>query len=211
MIKLRNISKIYGKKNKTTALNGINLDINSGGMTAIMGRSGCGKSTLINVIGGLTLSSSGEYYFENKLLKNTNGMMSKFRNKNIGFIVQNYALINNRTSFENIEIALTKNNKEAIYNISRKLDIEHVLHKFPNEMSGGECQRTAIARAIINKPKLILADEPTGALDTKNGINVMKIMRNIVDMGTTVIIVTHDKQIADMCDRIIYMEDGRIV
>lgn len=211
MIELRNISKIYGKKNKVAALNCINLDIESGGMTAIMGRSGCGKSTLINIIGGLTLSSSGEYYFENKLLKNTNRMMSKFRKENIGFIVQNYALINNRTAFENIGIALHQNNKEEIYNISRKLDIEHVLNKFPDEMSGGECQRTAIARAIINKPKLILADEPTGALDTKNGINVMNILRGIVDEGTTAIIVTHDNQIAKKCDKIIYMEDGIIV
>lgn len=211
MIKLRNISKIYGKTNKIIALNDINLDIESGGMTAIMGRSGCGKSTLINIIGGLSLATSGNYYFEGKLLKNNNKTMCRFRNENIGFIVQNYALINNRTAYENIEIALDRSNDKMIKKIAQKLDIDKVLNKFPNEMSGGECQRTAIARAVINRPKLLLADEPTGALDSGNGINVMNILRGISDEGTTVIVVTHDDKIAELCDRTICMEDGRII
>lgn len=190
MIQLKNISKVYGKKHKTIALKEINLHIERGKMTAVMGRSGCGKSTLINIIGGLTLSTTGEYYFENKLLKNTNKAMCDFRNKNIGFIVQNYALINNKTAFENIAIALNTPNEKKVMEIAKELGITNILNKLPSEMSGGECQRTAIARAIINSPKLILADEPTGALDSENGKIVMDILRNIVNNDTTAIIVS---------------------
>lgn len=211
MIQLKNISKIYGKKHKTIALKEINLHIERGKMTAVMGRSGCGKSTLINIIGGLTLSTTGEYYFENKLLKNTNKAMCDFRNKNIGFIVQNYALINNKTAFENIAIALNTPNEKKVMEIAKELGITNILNKLPSEMSGGECQRTAIARAIINSPKLILADEPTGALDSENGKIVMDILRNIVNNDTTAIIVTHDLQVANLCDTIIHMNDGTIV
>ncbi|MBE6842499.1 MAG: ABC transporter ATP-binding protein [Ruminococcus sp.] len=211
MIQLKNISKVYGKKHKTIALKEINLHIERGKMTAVMGRSGCGKSTLINIIGGLTLSTTGEYYFENKLLKNTNKAMCDFRNKNIGFIVQNYALINNKTAFENIAIALNTPNEKKVMEIAKELGITNILNKLPSEMSGGECQRTAIARAIINSPKLILADEPTGALDSENGKIVMDILRNIVNNDTTAIIVTHDLQVANLCDTIIHMNDGTIV
>lgn len=211
MIELKNISKVYGKKHKTTALKDINLEIVSGEMTAIMGRSGCGKSTLINIIGGLTLSTEGEYYFEGKLLKNNNRVMCDFRKKNVGFIVQNYALINDKTSYENIAIALDGPDDKRVKEVAEKLGITDVLNKYPSEMSGGECQRTAIARAIINNPRLILADEPTGALDSENGIAVMNIIRRIVETGTTAIVVTHDKQIADFCDRTIYMKDGMII
>ena len=211
MIILENIVKTYGTKNKFEALKNININIKSGEMTAVMGRSGCGKSTLINILGGLTLYTSGKYLFENNLLKNSNNFMCNFRRNNIGFIVQNYALINNRTAFENIAVALDHPDKKKIMNIAQELGISDILDKFPSEMSGGECQRTAIARAVINNPKLILADEPTGALDTENGITVMEIIRSLVDKGTTAIIVTHDNQIANTGDKIIHMKDGMII
>jgi putative ABC transport system ATP-binding protein len=120
-------------------------------------------------------------------------------------------LINNKTSYENIAIALDYPDEKRIKTIAKELGITDVLHKFPSEMSGGECQRTAIARAIINNPRLILADEPTGALDSENGAAVMNIIRKIVDKGTTAIVVTHDSQIANCCDRIIHMQDGMII
>lgn len=210
MISLRNISKYYGKKNRTEVLKNINLEISRGEMVAIMGKSGCGKTTLMNILGGLTMSTSGEYYFDGKKLKNNNRAMCRFRNEKVGIVVQNYALINNRTAYENIAIALKGANEKVVDNIIKKLGISKVAGKFPTEMSGGECQRTAIARAIINKPDLILADEPTGALDVKTSAEIIDIFRKLNNDGHTVIIVTHDSDVALKCDRIITMTDGMI-
>lgn len=211
MIVLKDIVKRYGKNNNVETLKGISLEIKQGEMVAIMGKSGCGKTTLLNIIGGLTLYTSGEYYFNNVKLKNKNNAMCKFRNSNVGIIVQNYALINNRTGYENIAIAANDDTEKNIEIISKNLGISSVLNKLPTEMSGGECQRVAIARALINKPHLILADEPTGALDVRTSSEILKLFKELNNQGHTIIIVTHDMDVASKCDRIIKMSDGKII
>lgn len=216
MIYLENISKTYGSKRgyKTDALKDITVEFERGMMHAIIGKSGCGKSTLLNILGGLTRPDSGEYYFDGKKLNTNMQAMSVFRRKHIGFIVQNFALINNRSCYDNIRLAIndnTKDEEKRIKRISKRLGIHDKLDMFPFEMSGGECQRTAIARALISAPDIILADEPTGSLDSNNSMNIISILREIVNDGTTVILVTHDMSVANKCDRIIEMSDGRLV
>lgn len=218
MIELNNIRKTYGTKKgyKTTALDGIDLYIEQGRMTAVIGKSGCGKSTLLNILGGLVMPDSGEYYYKDHKLELTSNRMAVFRRDHIGFIVQNFALINNRSAYENIKLACPsewqKNEAEKrIERIAKKLGIYDKLNNYPAEMSGGECQRTAIARALIKDPDIILADEPTGALDSKNSMTVLHILKKMVDDNKTIVIVTHDMSIARQCDNIIEMSDGRIV
>lgn len=217
MIELVDITKTYGTKKgyKTTALDGISLHIEQGKLTAVIGKSGCGKSTLLNVLGGLVMPDSGEYYFKGQKLAPDPHRMAVFRRDHIGFIVQNFALINNRTAFENIDLACPEEwqKHEAEKNIERiakKLGIYDKLNSYPAEMSGGECQRTAIARALIKDPDIILADEPTGALDSKNSMTVLQILKKLVANNKTIVIVTHDMSIARQCDNIIEMRDGRI-
>lgn len=216
MIYLENINKTYGSKRgyKTEALKGITAEFESGKMHAIIGKSGCGKSTLLNILGGLTRPDSGEYYFNGKKLNTNMQAMSLFRRKHIGFIVQNFALINNRSCYENIALAVndkTKDKEKRIKAIAKRLGIHDKLDMFPFEMSGGECQRTAIARALVSEPDIILADEPTGSLDSNNSMNIINILREIVNDGTTVILVTHDMSVANKCDRMIEMSDGRLI
>lgn len=213
MIILNNITKSYGRKNgyKTTALNNVSIKLESGSMTAIIGKSGCGKSTLLNVMSGLTRPDSGEYYYNDSKLSLDPMKMSVFRRNHIGMIVQNFALINNRTAYENIALAARKNSDREIEKLAQRMGIADKLDSFPFEMSGGECQRTAIIRALINGPDIILADEPTGALDIRNRNIIMECFRNINRSGKTVVIVTHDLSIAKQCDRIIQMSDGKIM
>lgn len=216
MIYLENISKTYGSKRgyKTDALKDITVEFERGMMHAIIGKSGCGKSTLLNILGGLTRPDSGEYYFDGKKLNTNMRAMSVFRRKHIGFIVQNFALINNRSCYDNIRLAINDNAKDEEKRIKRtakRLGIQDKLDMFPFEMSGGECQRTAIARALVSKPDIILADEPTGSLDSNNSMNIISILKEIVNDGTTVILVTHDMSVANKCDRVIEMSDGRLV
>lgn len=219
LIELKNIQKIYGKADsETIALNNINLTINSGEMIAIMGKSGSGKSTLLNIIGCLDKQSKGKYYFEDKLIdKYSNKELAILRNSCLGFIVQYFALIDNYTVYQNIEIPLVYsknikiNKKKVILDTLKSLGIENKMYNYPSELSGGQCQRTAIARAIVNNPKVILADEPTGALDSETGQDVLNILKQLNGEGKTIIIVTHDKEVASQCNRIINLKDGKIV
>ncbi len=210
---LKNISKQYERPIKCRALCDINLEIDKGELIAITGKSGCGKSTLLNILAGLTMKSSGEYFFNNILLNDNRKHMAQFRQKNIGIVVQNFALLNDRTVFDNIRLGLVKNkmDKNKFYSIAEDLGIEKKLNYFPFQLSGGECQRVAIARAIIKKPSIILADEPTGALDSQTSSEIMKLFKDINKEGKTIIIVTHDLEIAKQCDRIIEISDGKII
>ena len=218
IIELKKIEKEYGNNNnKVNALRGIDFLVNEGEFIAIMGPSGSGKSTLLNIIGFLDRATKGKYYFKGELVEALNDKeLSELRNKNIGFVVQNFALIDDYTVFQNIKVPLdyTKlsrsEKKKRINDTLKKLNIENKKDKYPNELSGGQNQRVAIARALVNNPEIILADEPTGALDRKTGKEVMDILRTLNKEGKTVIIITHDKIIADMCDKIIEIEDGKI-
>ncbi|MDU1313691.1 ABC transporter ATP-binding protein [Clostridium septicum] len=219
MIKLTNINKIYGElESETKALNNINLEIKKGELVALTGKSGSGKSTLLNLLGQLDVESSGSISIDGTITKNlTKNQRSKFRNSTIGFIVQHFALINDYTVYDNIELPLKYGNvkkslrKDLILDVSSKLGIEDKLKSKPNNLSGGQCQRVAIARAIVNNPNIILADEPTGALDTVTGSEVMNIFKSLNSNGKTVIIVTHDLKLANECDRIIELKDGCII
>lgn len=214
LIKLNKVYKKYGTgSGSVAALSNISLEIEKGSMVAIIGKSGCGKSTLINILGGLTAPTQGQYLYDGEIVEYISpNLLSKFRRNNIGFIVQNFALINNKTARENIELPILnlkisiKN--EKVKNIAQKLDIANKLDRYPFELSGGECQRVAIARALVNEPKVILADEPTGSLDTQNEEIIISILREIADNGTTVVVVTHDMNVANRCDKIISLKDG---
>lgn len=218
-IELKNITKIYGSKdNQLFALDNVNLSIMKGEMIAIMGPSGSGKSTLLNIMGTLSVPTSGTYILGSIDMSNLGGMQTaKFRNKHVGFVVQNFALIDNYTVSQNIEIPMlyagvskvlrTKRIKELL----NQLNISGKEKALPSELSGGQCQRVAIARALSNNPNIILADEPTGALDKKNGEEIMRIFEELNKEGKTIVIVTHNEEIAKRCQRIIYMEDGKIV
>lgn len=218
IIELKEIEKEYGKNdNKVNALRGIDFLVNEGEIIAIIGPSGSGKSTLLNILGFLDKATKGKYYFKGELVENLNDKeLSKLRNKNIGFVVQNFALIEDYTVFQNVKVPLDytklskREKKKRIEDVLKKLNIENKKEKYPNELSGGQNQRVAIARALVNNPEIILADEPTGALDRRTGKEVMDILKTLNKEGKTIIIITHDKFIADMCDRIIEIEDGKI-
>lgn len=218
LIELKNICRFYGKDDaQTKALNNVSLTIDSGEMVAIMGTSGSGKSTLLNIIGCLDKKTDGEYYFDGKRIDEySKNDLAALRNSAFGFVVQYFALIDSYSVYENVEIPLVynktkvSNKKERIKETLCKLGIEHKIHKHPNELSGGQCQRVAIARAIVNNPRVILADEPTGALDKKTGEEVMNILKKLNSEGKTIIIVTHDINIANMCGRTISLSDGEV-
>lgn len=219
LIKLENIKKEFGSNdNKVEALKGIDLEINRGELIAIIGASGSGKSTLLNIIGLLDKATGGKYFYDEKDITSfTDKELGQLRNKAFGFVVQNFALIKEFTVYENVEIPLTYNKnikkreyKDRIENILMKLGIIDKINKKPSELSGGQCQRVAIARALINDASIILADEPTGALDKKNGMDVINEFLKLNQEGKTVIMVTHDESIADKCNKIIRIEDGII-
>ncbi|MBV4421731.1 MAG: ABC transporter ATP-binding protein [Clostridium tyrobutyricum] len=219
IIKLKNINKVYNSKNnQVNALKDINLTIDKGELIAIVGPSGSGKSTLLNIIGTLDKITNGEYLLRDEQVEKLNNyQLSRLRNKTFGFVVQHFALISDYTVSENIEIPLEygkvkhSERKVLINKVVDKLSLTDKINKNIKELSGGQCQRVAIARAIVNDPEIILADEPTGALDQKTGQNVMNIFKSLNKEGKTVIIVTHDSKIAGQCDRIIKIEDGRIL
>lgn len=218
MIKLENITKVYETQGvKTNALNGICLNIEDGEMIAIMGPSGSGKSTLLNIIGCMDSLTSGKYEYDQcEVSALKPGALNKFRKDHISFVFQNFALMKDYTIYENVELPLLTRNiakKERKKIVNEKLElmgISELSKKFPTQISGGQQQRCAIARALAAGNDMILADEPTGALDSKTGNEIMEVFKMVNKMGKTVIIITHDKKVAKKCDRIIEIHDGRI-
>ncbi len=219
MIRLENINKLYeGDTYKIQALQDITLTIGEGEFVSIMGRSGSGKTTLLNIIGFLDTATSGTFLFGGKDVSHISGKnLWRYRRENIGFVFQNFALIDHNTVLENVILPLQAMNvsrREAVKKADRLLDrmgIAEMKHKYPSQISGGQKQRVAIARALVADPKIILADEPTGALDADTAEEIMQIFQEIHAQGKTVVIVTHDDKIAAKTDRLIRLEKGTIV
>ncbi len=218
LISIKNIHKSYDMgSNKLHVLKGINLDIHVGEMLAVMGASGSGKSTLLNILGILDNYDTGEYFLNNTLMGGlTETKAAYYRNQYIGFVFQSFNLISFKNAMENVALPLyyqkvsrKKRNKIAMEYLERFGLKEWANHK-PNELSGGQKQRVAIARSMISKPKIILADEPTGALDSQTSLEMMDIFDDINKLGITLIIVTHEKDIAERTRRIIHLKDGAI-
>ena len=213
---LKNIGKIYGKGEASTeALRGIELKIEKGDFLSIIGPSGSGKSTLLNILGCIDVPTSGEYFLNGQLVnKFTNSQLSAARNETISFIFQYFALLNEYTVYENIMLPLNcrkisvREKKQLVNYYMKRLGIEGLSKKKPTQISGGQQQRVAIARALVTKPDIILADEPTGALDRKTGEEVMKILHEINAEGKTIVVATHDMEVAKAAKKQFYIEDG---
>lgn len=216
MITIQNLTKIFRTEEvETSALNGISLQINQGDFLSIMGPSGCGKSTLLNIIGLLDSASGGSYnLLGNEMIGLKEQGRANIRKENIGFIFQNFNLIDELSVFDNIELPLIYNNvktserKQRVEAIAEKLGIAHRLKHFPQQLSGGQQQRVAVARALVTDPKIILADEPTGNLDSKNGNEVMELLTDLHAKGATILMVTHSDYDASFSQRTIHMKDG---
>lgn len=219
MIKTVNLQKIYRTEDvETTALYGIDLDIKQGEFVAITGPSGCGKTTLLNIIGMIDKPDEGEYFFNGLALAGySEKQRANLRKENIGFIFQNFNLVNELTVFENVELPLLytgiglSERKKRVDGLLEQMKILHRRNHYPQQLSGGQQQRVAVARALSNNPKVILADEPTGNLDTKNGDEVMRQLQELNEAGTTVVMVTHSPYYAQFCHRTIQLLDGKIV
>ena len=219
MIHLKNVGRIYeGDTYRIAALENINLNVNEGEFISIMGRSGSGKTTLLNLIGFLDTPTDGQYSFDGKDVSNiTVSKLWKYRRKNIGFVFQNFALIDTNTVYENVILPLQavsmphRQLKERAYEMLERVGISDLKNKYPSQISGGQKQRTAIARALANDPRIILADEPTGALDTETGDAIIELFRDINQKGKTIIIVTHDDKVAEKTRRRVRLEKGQIV
>lgn len=219
MIKTENLSMIFTTEDvQTKALNEVSLEIKKGEFVAIMGPSGCGKSTLLNILGTLDSPTSGKYYFDDKEIdKMSESQLTTFRKGNIGFVFQNFNLIDELTVYENVELPLVYLNgkkserKKKVMEVLERMNIAHRAGHFPQQLSGGQQQRVAIARAVVTGCPLILADEPTGNLDSTNGIEVMELLRELNNQGTTIVIVTHSQRDATYAHRVIHLLDGRVV
>lgn len=219
MITITNIEKYYRTEEvETVALNKLSLAIREGEFVAIMGPSGCGKSTLLNVMGLLDDPDNGSYKFNGTEVANLNERRrADMRKLNIGFVFQSFNLIDELTVFENVELPLiyigikSAERKKRVEEVLDKMQIMHRRNHFPQQLSGGQQQRVAVARAVVNNPKLILADEPTGNLDSNNGNDVMQLLSDLNELGTTVVMVTHSEHDARYSHRIVRMLDGQIV
>ena len=219
MLTMRDLSRIYRTDTvETTALDRIDLDIADGEFVAIMGPSGCGKSTLLNVIGMLDSPTSGSYVFDGKEVAGLpEGKLAEVRKKNIGFIFQSFNLVDELSVRENIELALLYHDVPAaerrrrVEEVMDKVGVAHRAKHRPSQLSGGQQQRVAVARALVGNPKLILADEPTGNLDTQHGEEVMKMLQTLNREGSTIIMVTHSAAHADYAGRVVNMLDGRVL
>lgn len=219
MIKIEKLSKIFRTEEvETKALNEISMEIKQGEFVTIMGASGCGKSTLLNIVGLLDDASGGSYQLlGQEVLGISEKEKSKIRKQNIGFVFQNFNLIDELSVYDNIELPLIYNNvpagerKKKVEAMAERLAISHRLKHFPQQLSGGQQQRVAVARALINDPKIILADEPTGNLDSKNGNEVMELLTDLHANGATILMVTHSDYDASFSQKTIFMKDGMVL
>jgi putative ABC transport system ATP-binding protein len=219
MIKISNLEKYYRTEEvETVALNKISFEIKEGEFVSVMGPSGCGKSTLLNVIGLLDDANDGSYLFNNiEVIKYKESQRAELRKRNIGFVFQSFNLIDELSVYENVELPLIYLNvsaaerKQRVEEVLDKMQIMHRKKHFPQQLSGGQQQRVAVARAVVNNPKLILADEPTGNLDSSNGNEVMQLLTDLNEKGTTIIMVTHSEHDAKYSHRIIRLLDGATV
>lgn len=218
MIRLTNINKTYNNGTPLHVLKGINLTVRKGEFVSIMGASGSGKSTLLNILGILDNYDEGEYYLNDILIRNLNETKAaEYRNRMIGFIFQSFNLISFKNAMENVALPLfyqgvsRKKRNQLALEYLEKLGLKEWAHHMPNELSGGQKQRVAIARALITKPQIILADEPTGALDSKTSVEVMNLLKELHEKeGLTIVVVTHESGVANQTNKIIHIKDGVI-
>jgi putative ABC transport system ATP-binding protein len=219
MIKIEGLSKFFRTEEvETIALNKVSMEVNDGEFVAVMGPSGCGKSTLLNILGLLDNPSEGDYYLGNLEVGHLKERdRTQVRKGNIGFVFQSFNLIDELNVYENVELPLTylkikpSDRKEKVNEILKRMNISHRSKHFPQQLSGGQQQRVAIARAVVSTPKLILADEPTGNLDSKNGLEVIQLLTGLNKEGTTIIMVTHSKHDASFAHRVVNLFDGSII
>ena len=220
MIKLTNLEKIYRTKEiETVALENVNLEVQKGEFLSIMGPSGCGKSTLLNIMGLLDAPTSGDIEIDGTdTIRMSDKQLAAFRNQKLGFVFQSFHLINSLNVLDNVELPLlyrkvsASERRKAAEAVLEKVGLSHRMRHFPTQLSGGQCQRVAIARAIVGNPDIILADEPTGNLDSQNADEIMRLLEEINRMGTTVVVVTHSEEIvARMHKRVITMERGCVI
>ena len=219
IIKLEGITKVYRTTEvETTALENVNLTVRKGEFLSIMGPSGCGKSTLLNLMGLLDLPDQGKILInEMETTQKKDGEKAEFRNKMLGFVFQSFHLINSLNVLDNVELPLlyrnstAKSRREAAEKVLEKVGLSHRMRHLPTQLSGGQCQRVALARAIVGNPQIILADEPTGNLDSKMGSEIMELLFQLNEDGTTIVMVTHDEHIAESTQRIVRFFDGRRV
>ena len=219
MIKTRGLKKLYTTEEvETTALDKVNLAVQEGEFVAIMGPSGCGKSTLLNLLGLLDNPTAGEYYLlDQEVSSYSERQRANLRKANIGFVFQSFNLIDELTVYENVELPLlylgmpTSTRKQRVKEVLEQIQIEHRKNHFPQQLSGGQQQRVAVARAVVGKPRLILADEPTGNLDSRHGEEVMRQLAELNEAGTTIVMVTHSPAYAEYAHRTVHLFDGHIV
>ena len=217
IIQLQNISKVYTTEDiRTNALEDVSLDVDKGEFLSVMGPSGCGKSTMLNIMGLLDIPNKGKVIIngtDTTLMKDK--VMAHFRNETLGFVFQSFHLVNTLSVLDNVELPLlyrkiaSKERTKLATEVLDKVGLEHRLNHYPSQLSGGQCQRVAIARALIGKPEVILADEPTGNLDSKMGAEIMELLFQLNNEGTTIVMVTHDETIAKQTKRIVRFFDGR--